>query len=200
MPDNIQDLCIESLTALGIDKNMHDFRFVKDDWENPSIGAAGLGYEVWCDNMEIIQFTYMQQVGGLPCKTIPVELTYGLERVAMYVQNVNSIFDIHWSNTAKYSDIHTKDIEVECSQYYQNYTEDTQFLLNNFEQYLQHGAKLLENKLVIPAWEYHLKASHALNILDARGVISQNDRASRLLQVRTGIKKCCEIWMEKYGE
>ncbi|QED23520.1 glycine--tRNA ligase subunit alpha [Candidatus Deianiraea vastatrix] len=201
VPQNIQELCIESLAQLGIDKNLHDFRFVEDNWENPSIGATGMGYEVWCDNMEITQFTYMQQLGGLPCKTVPVELTYGLERVAMYVQNVQSVFDIKWSkNGSKYSDIHTKDIECEYSDYYQNYQMDKEFLTKNFEELLMHGQNLLENNCIIPGYEYCLKASHILNILDARGYLSQNDRANKLLQVRKAVKIACEKWMEKYGD
>lgn len=199
-PDNIQDLCLKSLEVLGIDRNLHDFRFVEDDWENPSIGAAGLGYEVWCDNMEIIQFTYMQQLGGIQLGIVPVELTYGLERVAMYVQNVENIFEIQWNNEKKYGDIHTKDEEVEYSEYYQNYNDDTEFLLKNFNEYLHFGEKLAEDKCILPGYEYLLKASHTLNILDARGILSQNDRASKLLQVRTGIKKCCEMWITKYAD
>jgi len=200
VPQNIQELCIKSLCSLGIDKNMHDFRFVEDNWENPSIGATGLGYEVWCDNMEITQFTYMQQLGGLPCQTIPVELTYGLERVAMYVQEVDNIFDIKWNNKGvKYSDIHTKNIECEYSEYYQNYSEDKDFLINNFSNYLKYGQDLISKDIIIPGYEYCLKASHILNVLDSRGYLSQSDRAKKLLEIRNNVKNACEKWMKKYG-
>jgi len=199
VPNNIQELCLNSLSVLGIDRKKHDFRFVEDNWENPSIGATGLGYEVWCDNMEVIQFTYMQQLGGLKCQTVPVELTYGLERIAMYVQSVDNFYDIQWSKDLKYGDVHKNGMEIEYSEYYQNYDVDTKILFENFERYLKLSEDLLQNEILIPAYEYCLKASHILNIIDARGLLSQNERALYLLKIRENVKKCCEIYMLKYG-
>lgn len=200
IPSDIQEFCIESLSVIGIDKKLHDFRFVEDNWANPSIGASGLGYEVWCNNMEVVQFTYMQQIGGFKCKKNPVELTYGLERVAMYIQNVDNIFDIQWNESLKYSDIHKKDFEISYSEYYQNFSEDTEFLLYCFNNFLKNGNDLIEKSLLIPAYEYCLKASHYLNILDARGVLSQNERASYLLKIRDLVKLCCNEYILKYGD
>ncbi len=200
-PKDIQKYCLESLERLGINKNLHDFRFVEDNWSNPSIGATGVGYEVWCDNMEIIQFTYMEQIGGIKCKLNPVEITYGLERVAMYVQGVDNIFDIKYSeNGLKYSDLHKKEYEFEYSEYYQNYQDDKDELFEKFEKYLNRSERLLQDNIIIPAYEYALKASQTLNILDARSYISQNDRASRLLKIREKICKICNSWVIKYDK
>lgn len=200
-PKKIQQFCLESLEKIGIDRKLHDFRFVEDNWSNPSIGATGVGYEVWCDNMEIVQFTYMEQIGGVKCKLNPVEITYGLERVAMYVQGVSSIFDIKYTDSGlKYSDFHKKEYEVEYSKYYQKYQNDKNELFLRFDEFLKRSDNLLDDAIVIPAYEYCLKASQTLNILDARGYLSQNDRAEKLLKVRERVCKICKSWTEKYDK
>jgi glycyl-tRNA synthetase alpha chain len=199
IPENIQTLCIDSFASIGIDKKLHDFRFIEDNWENPSLGATGLGFEVWCDNMEILQYTYMQQIGGIKCQSIPVELTYGLERVAMYVQNVDNIFDIQWNKDLKYSDIHYKDTEIDFSRYYSEYKDDTEKLRSDFEYYLKNSELLIKNGILIPAYEECLNANHVFNVLDSRGVLSNNDRTAKILQIRGYVKMICEAWSLKYN-
>lgn len=199
IPENIQTLCIDSFASIGINKQLHDFRFIEDNWENPSLGATGLGFEVWCDNMEILQYTYMQQIGGMKCQSIPVELTYGLERVAMYVQNVDNIFDIQWNKDLKYSDIHYKDTEIDFSRYYSEYKDDTEKLKSDFEYYLKNSELLIESGILIPAYEECLNANHTFNILDSRGVLSNNDRTVKILQIRGYVKMICEAWSLKYN-
>jgi glycyl-tRNA synthetase alpha chain len=199
IPENIQTLCIDSFASIGIDKRLHDFRFIEDNWENPSLGATGLGFEVWCDNMEILQYTYMQQIGGMKCQSIPVELTYGLERVAMYVQNVDNIFDIQWNKDLKYSDIHYKETEIDFSRYYSEYQNDTEKLKSDFEYYLKNSELLIEKGILIPAYEECLNANHVFNVLDSRGVLSNNDRTAKILQIRGYVKMICESWSLKYN-
>ncbi len=194
-PDNIQDLYLKSLEILGVSALEHDIRFVEDDWENPTVGAWGLGWEVWCDGMEISQFTYMQQVGGIDCEPIPGELTYGLERIAMYIQGVDSVYDIIWNKDGvKYGEIFQQD-EREFSAYALEYA-DTEILFRHFDDHEKQCLALLDKNLPLPAYDYALKASHHLNLLDARGVIGVTERAAYIGRVRNLAKSCCEKWVE----
>ena len=198
-PTNPQELYLQSLEAIGFDLTAHDIRFVEDDWENPSLGASGLGWEVWCDGMEITQYTYFQQVGGLQCTVIPVEITYGLERIATFMQNVESHFDINWngridSKKLTYGDV-LKRFEREFSCY--NFdVSSVDMLLNHFNDYVKECQKLLAHNLVMPAYEYCVKANHCFNLLDARGVISTTERAGYIGRVRALSKSCCQAWVE----
>ncbi|MBS0235795.1 MAG: glycine--tRNA ligase subunit alpha [Proteobacteria bacterium] len=189
-PDNIQELCLESLYAIGIDPKVHDLRFVEDDWENPTLGAWGLGWEVWCDGMEVFQFTYMQQVGGIECSIIPGELTYGLERLAMYIQNVDNVWDLSWNSAGvKYRDIFLAS-EKEYSAYNFEYA-NTAMLLRHFKDHEEECQALLARGLVYPAYDQCLKAAHIFNLLDARGVISVTERTSYIARIRQLSKECC---------
>lgn len=197
-PDNIQDLYLESLRIIGIDPLKHDIRFVEDDWENPSIGAWGLGWEVWCDGMEITQFTYMQQIGGLECSPIPGELTYGLERLIMYIQGVENVYDLAWNrHGVTYGDVF-KQNEREFSAFALEYS-DVDMLFRQFNDVEQMCTALVEKDLPLPAYDFCLKASHTLNLLDARGVIGVTERASYLARVRNLAKACCQKWLETQG-
>jgi glycyl-tRNA synthetase alpha chain len=198
-PENPQELYLESLKAMGLDIQNHDIRFVEDNWESPTLGAAGLGWEVWCDGMEVTQFTYFQQMGGIPCNPASAELTYGLERLACQIQQVDTIFDIEWNGEMDYKRLTYGDIfkvsEYEFSKY--------NFELSNPDMLLRHFMdaetmckELLEHKVVFPAYEQCIKASHTFNLLDARGVISVVERAQYIGRVRALAKKCCELWME----
>jgi glycyl-tRNA synthetase alpha chain len=194
-PDNIQDLYLESLKKLGIDPLKHDIRFVEDDWENPTVGAWGLGWEVWCDGMEVSQFTYMQQVGGIDCAIIPGELTYGLERLAMYIQGVESVYDVDWNgHGVTYGDVFLQQ-EREFSAYNLEFA-NTEILLRHFRDAESECMALLEQNLPLPAYDHALKASHLLNLLDARGVIGVTERASYIARVRALAKGACEKWVE----
>ncbi len=190
-PAEIQDLYIASLSEIGIEPQKHDIRFVEDDWENPSIGAAGLGWEVWLDGMEISQFTYMQQIGNIDCKIIAGELTYGLERLAMYIQKIDNIYDLAWNEKGvSYGDIFLKS-EQEFSAY--NIDEaNIADLFTDFTKAETECFALLAKKLALPAYEQCLKASHTLNMLDARKVIGVTERANYLARVREMAKGCCE--------
>jgi glycyl-tRNA synthetase alpha chain len=194
-PNNIQDLYLESLREIGVDTKNNDIRFVEDNWENPSVGAAGLGWEVWYNGMEVSQFTYMQQVGGIECGMIPGEITYGLERLAMHLQGVESIFDLNWNGETGNKKITYGDVffqhEYQQSAYVLEQT-NVEDLFNDFKKYEQMSGKLVEQGLYIPAYEQALKASHTLNLLDARGVISATERASYINRVRALVMKCCE--------
>lgn len=181
-PDNIQELYLDSLKALGIDPLEHDIRFVEDNWENPSLGCAGLGWEVWLDGMEVTQFTYFQQVGGLECKPVTAELTYGLERLASYIQEVNSVYDLQWTDTVKYGEIFIQP-EFEHSTYAFE-TSNAEMLKTLFDQYEAEAQVQMEKNLVHPAYDYVLKCSHTFNLMDARGVISVTDRAGYLARIR----------------
>lgn len=185
-PDNIQELYLGSLEALGIDTETHDIRFVEDDWESPTLGAWGLGWEVWLNGMEVTQFTYFQQAGGLECKPVTGEITYGLERFAMYVQGVESVYDLVWSDgpfgKITYGDVFHQN-EVEQSDYNFNHA-DTDYLFKSFTFYEGEVERLLAANLVLPAYEMVLKASHAFNLLDARKAISVTERQSYILRVR----------------
>ena len=193
-PENLQDLYLESLKVIGVDLMKHDIRFVEDDWENPTVGAWGLGWEVWCDGMEVSQFTYMQQVGGIDCFPVAGELTYGLERIAMYLQGVESVYDIRWNDKMTYGDIF-KQNEREFSAFNLEYA-DTEILFRHFNDVEKQCLELLDKNLPLPAYDHCLKASHFLNLLDARGVIGVTERASYIGRVRNLAKSCCEKWVE----
>ncbi len=194
-PEDIQELYLESLYELGIDKKNHDIRFVEDDWESPTLGAWGLGWEVWCDGMEVSQFTYFQQVGGIECKPVAGELTYGLERLAMYIQGVENVFDLKYNKTVTYGDIFLRQ-EREHSAYNLEHA-DTGILLRHFEDAEKECKSMLEKGLAIPAYEQCVKASHTFNLLDARGVIGVTERASYILRVRNLAKAACEAYVGK---
>lgn len=199
-PDNAQDLYLNSLSAMGIDLEKHDVRFVEDNWESPTLGAAGVGWEVWLDGMEITQFTYFQQVGGLEVKPVVLEITYGLERIAMYLQNVDSVFDIKWNNELKYGDIYLQN-EIEQSKYNFEYsTPESLFKL--FDLATDEANKCMEAGIVLPAYDWVLKCSHTFNLLDARGVISKDERINYINRVRTlaaGVAKLYVEQREKLG-
>jgi glycyl-tRNA synthetase alpha chain len=190
---NIQDLYLESLTTLGIDPKVHDIRFVEDDWESPTLGAWGLGWEVWLDGMEITQFTYFQQVGGIDLSPIPVELTYGLERITMYLQNVDNVYDLKWNDEIKYGDVHLE-TEKQFSRY--NFEEsDKDRLFQWFDMYEAEAINLIEKELILPAYDYTLKCSHAFNLLDARGAISVTERTGFIGRVRKLSRLCAEGYL-----
>jgi glycyl-tRNA synthetase alpha chain len=199
-PMNIQELYLKSLKSFGIDPAKHDIRFVEDDWESPTLGAWGLGWEVWLDGMEITQFTYFQQCGGIDLKPIPGELTYGIERIAMYIQGVDNVYDLDWGGGIKYGDVHHQ-TEVEFSTY--NFEEaDTGMMLQLFDMFEKECLRLAEKKLVFPAYDYVLKCSHAFNMLDARGAISVTERAHYIGRVRNLSRVCAETYVaqrEKMG-
>jgi glycyl-tRNA synthetase alpha chain len=197
-PDNIQDLYLESLEAIGISIKQHDIRFVEDDWENPTVGAWGLGWEVWCDGMEVSQFTYMQQVGGVDASPVPGELTYGLERLAMYIQEQSSVYDIVWNKQGvTYGDIY-KNQEREFSAYNLEFSQ-AETIQQQFIDAEEQCQILIEQSLPLPAYDHCLKASHLLNLLDARGVLGVTERASYIGRVRNLAKACCELWVKNRG-
>ena len=194
-PKNIKNIYLKSLAAIGIDVKKHDIRFVEDDWESPTLGAAGLGWEVWCDGMEITQFTYFQQMTGIDCKPVPVELTYGLERLCMFVQGKKNVFDIEWNREGvKYKDVFHQS-EKEFSAYNFEYA-DTKILLSNFEHAENECKNLLNKKLALPAYDQCLKASHIFNLLDARGVIGVAERANYIDRIRELSKGSGKLWLE----
>jgi glycyl-tRNA synthetase alpha chain len=197
-PLEAQDLYLQSLRHLGIDPLAHDIRFVEDDWENPTLGAWGLGWEVWCDGMEVTQFTYFQQVGGIECDPVSLELTYGLERLAMYIQGVENIFDLDFNGEGvKYADVF---LEAEREYSAHNFERaDTPMLLRHFEDAEAECKALLAAELPLPAYDQCLKASHRFNLLDARGAISVAERQAYIGRVRTLAKACCEGWLAKQG-
>jgi glycyl-tRNA synthetase alpha chain len=194
-PENVQDLYLGSIKAIGLDPSLHDIRFVEDDWESPTLGAAGLGWEVWCDGMEITQFTYFQQVGGIECDPVAAEITYGLERLAMYVQNVEFVYDLAFNDQFRYGEVFHQN-EQEFSAY--NFERaDTEILFQHFKDAeKQCGDLLIGKKLPLPAYDQCIKASHAFNLLDARGVISVTERAAYIGRVRALAQACCEAWLE----
>ncbi|MGP6139725.1 glycine--tRNA ligase subunit alpha [Jeotgalibaca sp. A127] len=197
-PSNIQELYLKSLEALGINPLEHDIRFVEDNWENPSLGCAGLGWEVWLDGMEITQFTYFQQVGGLDCYPVTSELTYGIERLASYIQDVESVYDLDWTEGVKYGEIFYQP-EYEHSKY--SFEESNpELLFNLFESYNDEALKQIENGLVHPAYDYVLKCSHAFNLLDARGMVSATDRAGFLARIRNMARKLAVAFVDKRKE
>ena len=195
-PENIKKLFLDSLSSIGIDKNVHDIRFIEDDWESPTLGAAGLGWEVWCDGMEITQFTYFQQMAGVQCSPVSVELTYGLERICMFVQEKSNVFDILWNKDGTlYKDIY-KENEKQFSKY--NFElENIYYLFNNFESLETEAKNLLHTKLPLPAYDHSLKASHVFNILDSRGAISTAQRAGYISRIRDLVKQVGLKWLEE---
>jgi glycyl-tRNA synthetase alpha chain len=198
-PPDSQEVYLESLRTLGIDPLSHDIRFVEDDWESPTLGAAGLGWEVWCDGMEVTQFTYFQQVGGIECDPVSVELTYGLERLAMYIQGVENVYDLDFNGAGtRYGDVFLQ-AEREYSAYNFEHA-NTDLLFQRFQFAERECTELLERKLALPAYDHCIKASHVFNLLDARGVISVTERASYIGRVRALAKGCCEAWLESQGE
>ncbi len=194
-PQNIKQVYLKSLAAIGIQAKDHDIRFVEDDWESPTLGAAGLGWEVWCDGMEITQFTYFQKMTGIDCKPISVELTYGLERICMFVQGKKNVFDIDWnSEGVKYGDVYLQS-EKEFSAYNFDHA-NTDFLLKSFEIAEKESQSLLEKKLPLPAYDQCLKASHIFNLLDARGVIGVAERTGYINRIRDLAKGAGSTWLE----
>ena len=193
-PDDAQETYLESLKVLGIDSARHDIRFVEDDWESPTLGASGLGWEVWVDGMEVTQFTYFQQVGGIDCNPVSVEFTYGLERLAMYVQSVENVFDLRWNDDGvTYGDVFLRN-EKEFSAY--NFElADTKALARHFKDAEKECQNLLRAELALPAFDQCVKASHLFNLLDARGVISVAERAAYIGRVRELAKGSCEVWL-----
>ncbi len=199
-PMNIQELYLNSLKSFGINPLEHDIRFVEDDWESPTLGAWGLGWEVWLDGMEITQFTYFQQVGGIDLKPVSAEITYGCERIAMYLQGVDNVYDLEWVKGIRYGDVHHQ-TEVEFSTY--NFEEaDVTMLFQLFDMYEKECTRLTGKELVFPAYDFVLKASHAFNLLDARGAISVTERANYIGRVRNLARLCAEGYVaqrEKMG-
>ena len=202
-PSNIQELYLRSLEALGLELHKHDVRFVEDNWESPTLGAWGLGWEVWLDGMEVTQFTYFQQVGGLPCEPVAVEITYGVERLAMYIQGVENVFDILWGEDSQgrsvyYRDVH-KEGEYEFSKYHFE-VADAQKLFRFFEHSKDEARACLEAQLPLPAYDYTMLASHFFNILDARKAISVAQRQNYILQIRELAKGCALLYKEQEVE
>jgi glycyl-tRNA synthetase alpha chain len=199
-PENAQEAYLNSLYALGLNPEMHDFRFVEDDWESPTLGAWGLGWEVWCDGMEVSQYTYFQQVGGIDCSPVTVEYTYGLERLAMYIQGVENVYDLDWNGKGvKYGDVfHTAEVEYS----HHNFSRaETETLFRHFRDAEASCQSLISadgegGRLVLPAYDQCIKASHVFNLLDARGVISVTERQAYIGRVRALAKACAEGWVE----
>jgi glycyl-tRNA synthetase alpha chain len=208
-PENLQDLYLDSLKAIGVDAALHDIRFVEDDWESPTLGAWGLGWECWCDGMEVSQFTYFQQVAGFECAPVSGELTYGLERLAMYVQGVDSIFDLNFNGRDGAERISYRDVFLQAEQEYSRFNfeyADTALLFQHFKDaegecraLLEKGATETRHLLALPAYDQCIKASHAFNLLDARGVISVTERQSYILRVRDLAKACGAAWLKTAG-
>lgn len=197
-PENIQELYLESLKEIGIDPNEHDIRFVEDNWEAATVGAWGLGWEVWLDGMEITQFTYFQQVGNIECELETGEITYGLERLAMYIQEVDSVYDLKWNDKITYGEVFNK-AEYENSMYAFELC-DADMLFNLFDIYEKEALRLMESGLVIPSYDYVLKCSHAFNTLDARGAIGVSQRASFIGRVRNMAKTVAETFVKQREE
>jgi glycyl-tRNA synthetase alpha chain len=198
-PPNIQDRYLQSLAAIGLDPELHDIRFVEDDWESPTLGAWGLGWEVWCDGMEVSQFTYFQQVGGLECAPVAAEITYGLERLAMYIQGVENVYDLAFNDRGvTYGQVFHR-AEREHSAYNFEHA-NTEMLLQHFQNAERECSALLGKGLALPAYDQCIKASHLFNLLDARGVISVVERQGYILRVRALAKQCCECWLVKGRE
>jgi glycyl-tRNA synthetase alpha chain len=192
--DRVQEIYLKSLESLGINPLEHDIRFVEDDWESPTLGAWGVGWEVWLDGMEITQFTYFQQVGGIDLDLIPCEITYGLERIAMYLQGIDSVYDLNWDGKYTYGDVYHEN-EVQFSKYNFEYA-NVDMLFKLFSMYEEECKRLIENNLVLPAYDYCLKCSHTFNLLDARGAISVAERTSYIARVRNLAKLCATSYLE----
>ncbi|MEW6054440.1 MAG: glycine--tRNA ligase subunit alpha [Nitrospirota bacterium] len=197
-PPDSQEVYLESISYLGIDPLKHDIRFVEDDWESPTLGAWGLGWEVWLDGMEITQFTYFQQVGGIDLKPVSLELTYGLERIAMYLQEVDNVYSLEWCKGIKYGEIHHTG-EVEFSKFNFDYA-DTELLMRQFESFEKESIRLNEAGLVLPSYEFCLKCSHTFNLLDARGAISVTERTGYIARVRNLARLCARAYFNQREE
>ncbi len=193
-PDNIQELYLDSLRELGIDPLMHDIRFVEDDWESPTLGAWGLGWEVWLNGMEVTQFTYFQEVGGLSCKPVLGEITYGLERLAMYLQGVENVYDLKWTGNVTYGDVYHQN-EVEQSRYNFEHS-DPVWLLSQFNDFEREAGRLMDAGLALPGFEMVMKCSHTFNLLDARGAISVTERAAYIARVRALARKVAKAYYD----
>ena len=194
-PDDVLEVYLDSLKAIGIDPDEHDIRFVEDNWESPTLGAWGLGWEVWLDGMEVTQFTYFQQCGGIDCRPVCAEITYGLERLAMFIQGVDSVFDITWVEGISYRDVHHRG-EVEHSHY--NFElADTGMLFKLFDMYEQEALRVVEKGFVLPAYDQVLKCSHTFNLLDARGAISVTERTGFIARVRNLARVCAQAYVEQ---
>lgn len=199
-PDDIQGLYLKSLEHLGIDLQKHDVRFVEDDWESPTLGAAGLGWEIWCDGMEISQFTYMQQIGGIDCRPVSGEITYGLERLALYIQGVDEIKDIDWNGQIGEKALKYEDVDFEAERQFSKFNleyADTEILMRHFVDSQRQCRDLIKLDLPMPAYDECLKASHLFNLLNSRGRISVTERASYILKIRDLAKLCCTNWLKK---
>ena len=197
-PDDAQELYLQSLSAMGIDLSKHDVRFVEDNWESPTLGAKGVGWEVWLDGMEVTQFTYFQQVGGVEIRPVALELTYGLERIAMYLQNKDSVYDIYWNNEIKYGEIYHQN-EVEQSKY--NFeVSNAEALFKVYDIYSNEAQNCLDNNLVLPAYDCVLKCSHTFNLLDARGVISKDERTNYINRIRKMASETAELYVKQREE
>ena len=194
-PDDAQTIYLKSLEAMGSDLNKHDVRFVEDKWESPTLGAAGVGWEVWLDGMEITQFTYFQQVGGLEVKPVALEITYGLERIAMYLQNVDSVFDVMWNKKLKYGDIYLQN-EIEQSKYNFEYSS-AERLFKLFDLAEAESYSCIEADIVLPAYDWVLKCSHTFNLLDARGVISKDERINYINRVRKMASEVAKLYVKQ---
>jgi len=194
-PEGIQEKYLTSLESLGINPKNHDIRFVEDNWESPTLGAWGVGWEVWLDGMEVTQFTYFQQCGGLDCNPIPIEITYGLERIAMFLQDKESIWDLNWNKNLKYSDIWLQFEKSQCSYNFSESSPDN--LRKLFEIYQNEANSLIEKSLTYPALDFVLKCSHTFNLLDARGVISVTDRAQYIEKIRKLAREVASSWIEE---
>ncbi|MFN8671748.1 MAG: glycine--tRNA ligase subunit alpha [Candidatus Sericytochromatia bacterium] len=197
-PDNIQELYLNSLKKIGINPMEHDIRFVEDNWESPTLGAWGVGWEVWLNGMEITQFTYFQQAGGFDCKPVSVEITYGLERLAMYLQNKNSVYELNWNNDVTYGDIYLQS-EIQNSKYNFDYS-NSDMLFELFQKYEKEAESLIENNLVYPAYDYVLKCSHSFNLLDARGVISVTERTGYIKRINNLARMVAKEYLKQREE
>jgi glycyl-tRNA synthetase alpha chain len=208
-PADVQDLYLESLRRIGLSPELHDIRFVEDDWESPTLGAWGLGWEVWCDGMEVSQFTYFQQVGGFDCEVVSAEITYGLERLAMYAQGVDRVFDLSFNGRTDQRKLSYGDVFLQAEQEFSRYNfeyADTKLLHQHFidaeaecKALLSQGDKDAHHEMALPAYDQCIKASHLFNLLDARGVISVTERQSYILRVRELAKACCAAWLKTAG-
>jgi glycyl-tRNA synthetase alpha chain len=197
-PADFQELYLGSLAAIGIDSSLHDIRFVEDDWESPTLGAWGLGWEVWCDGMEVSQFTYFQQVGGIEVEIVAGEITYGLERLAMYLFDKKTVYELPYNSPSSnvpmtYGDVFLQNEQEQSAYNFEH--ADTEMLFRHFADAEKECGRMIDKKLPLPAYEQCIKASHAFNLLDARGVISVTERQSYILRVRTLAKACCEAWL-----
>lgn len=201
-PENMQDLYLQSLEALGIDRKKHDIRFVEDDWESPTLGASGLGWEVWCNGMEVSQYTYMQQICGIECRPVAGEITYGLERIALYIQEVDEVKDLDWNGASGEKALNYGQVDFEAEKQFSKYNievADTDMLFKHFAEIEKECERLVENDLPFPAYDHCVKASHIFNLLDARGVISVTERASYIGRVRHLAKISATKWLEMQG-